>query len=119
MSNNFRNVFAYQKAYKLALDIHIITLDFPKFEVFELASQIRRSSKSVATNIAEGYGRKSNSTLADYKRFIRIAMGSNDETKVHLDFCKDLDYITSEQYEAFQLLCTEIGKLLHNMLSWK
>ena len=118
MKNNFKDLLAYQKAYKLALEIHKQTLDFPNFEKFELGSQIRRSSKSTATNIAEGFGRKSNSSHADYKRFMRIAIGSNDETKVHLDFCKDLEYLNSDDYNNYLNACQEIGLLLHSMLSW-
>ena len=118
MINSFRDLIAYQKAYKLALDIHNQTLAFPDFEKFELASQIRRSTKSTATNIAEGFGRKSYSSLADYRRFIRIAMGSNDETKVHLDFCKDLGYLNNKTHGEYQNNCLEIGRLLNSMLNW-
>ena len=119
VASSFRELIAYQKAYQVALDLHNLTLGFPKFEHFELGSQLRRSSKSVATNIAEGYGRKANSSLADFKRFIRIALASNDETRVHLDFCKDLGYINVETHSLYENLCIETGKLLTSMLNWK
>jgi len=118
MIDNFRDLIAYQKAFKLALSIHKLTLTFPKFEQVELGGQLRRSSKSIATNIAEGFGRKSTSSLLDFKRFIKIALGSNDETRVHLDFCKDLGYIESKTHEKYESACIEIGKLLTSMLKW-
>ena len=116
MIRSFRDLIAYQKAYKLSLEMHSLTLNFPKFEQFELAAQLRRASKSVAMNIAEGFSRKSYSTLADFRRFIRMALGSNDEVRVQLDYCKDLGYISESEYNAFEESCIEIGKLLTSML---
>ena len=116
MIKNFRDLFAYQKAYQLSLEIHKLTLNFPKIEQYELGGQLRRASKSVAMNIAEGFSRKSYSTLADFKRFIKIALGSNDEVRVGLDYCKDLGYISQAQYELYEKSCIEVGRLLMSML---
>ena len=88
MVSSFRDLIAYQKAYKMSLDIHKLTLSFPKFEQHELASQLRRASRSVTLNIAEGFGRKHRSTLADFRRFIVTALGSCDEVRVGLTFAK-------------------------------
>ena len=116
MVSSFRDLVAYQKAYKMSLDMHKLTLDFPKFEQHELANQLRRASKSVAMNIAEGFGRKSYGSLADFKRFMIMALGSNDEVRVQLDYCKDLGYIGDEQFALYEQSCIEIGKLLSAML---
>ena len=116
MISSFRDIVAYQKAYQMSLEMHKLTLDFPKFEQTELASQLRRASKSIALNIAEGFGRKSYGTLADFKRFITMALGSNDEVRVQLDYCKDLNYITNDQHTTYENLCQEIGKLLSTIL---
>ena len=120
MIDSFRDLIVYQKAYKMSLDMHKLTMTFPKFEQNELANQLRRASKSVAMNIAEGFGRKSYSTLADFKRFMIIALGSNDEVRVQLDYCKDLGYMSQEQYVTYESSCQEIGKILTVMLkTWK
>ena len=116
MVNSFRDIVAYQKAYALSLELHKVTLNFPKLEQHELANQLRRASKSVAMNIAEGFGRKSYGTIADFKRFVIIALGSNDEIRVQLDYCKDLGYISQEQHASYETACKEIGKLLSTIL---
>ena len=119
MIKNFRDLIAYQKAYKMSLEIHKLTLNFPKFEQHELAGQLRRASKSIAMNIAEGFSRKSYSSLADFKRFLRIALGSNDEVRVQLDYCRDLGYMSKSEYNYYESSCIEIGKILTSMLqSW-
>ena len=117
MAMTFRDIAAYQKSYALSLEMHKLTLDFPKHEQYELASQLRRASKSVAMNVAEGFGRKSYGSLADFKRFMIMALGSNDEVRVQLDYCKDLGYLSQQQYLDYENACIEIGKLLSNMLS--
>ena len=117
---SFRDLIAYQKAYALALDIHKASLVFPKVEQFGgLADQIRRASKSVAYNIAEGYARNESST-ADFKRFIVIAKSSCEEIRSQLDFCKDLGFITFDKYNEYEANCIEIRKLLSAILKkWK
>ena len=83
----------YQEAYQLALELHQETINrFPQHENYELGSQLRRASKSIAINIAEGYGKRTKESNKDFIRFLRIAQGSADEVTVELNFCKDLDY---------------------------
>ena len=67
----------------LTIDVHKMTLKLPRFEMYEEASQIRRSMKSVRSNIVEGYGRRRYKN--DYIRFIVYALSSNDETVDHLE----------------------------------
>ena len=122
MIRSFRDLVVYQKSYALSLEIHKISLGFPRFEQFELANQMRRASKSIAMNIAEGFSRKlgAKASLADFKRFLIISLGSADETRVCLDFCKDLGYITAEQHESLENNLIEIIKILLSMHSnWK
>ena len=63
-----------------------MTLEFPKHELYELGSQMRRAATSIPLNIAEGYGRKS--TAADFKAFLRIALGSCNEVMVLIEMIK-------------------------------
>ena len=118
MMTSFRELTVYQRAYKCSLEIHRLSMEFPPFEQRELGSQIRRATKSIAMNIAEGYGKKS--SLADFKRFMTMALGSNDEVRVQLEYCRDLGYISEEQYGFYEQEHIEIGKMLSAMLkNWR
>ena len=113
-ANGFRELDVYKRAYKLALDIHKATFDFPKHEQFALTSQIRRSSKSICAQIAEGHG-KSYKSKVEFQRFISIAIGSADETGVWLDFAADLGYINQEKKDDLLAKSTIICKQLHKL----
>jgi len=81
---SYRKLEIWQLARELTMVIHRMTLEsLPKFEIFEEGSQIRRSSKSIRSNIVEGYGRRSYRN--DYLRFLTIALASCDETTDHLE----------------------------------
>ena len=114
MINSYKDLIVYQKAYESSLRIHEVSLGFPKFEQHELGSQIRRATKSIALNIAEGFGKRN--SLAEFKRFLMMALGSNDEVSVQLDYCKDLGYISEEEYALYKARHVEIGKMLTKML---
>ena len=77
------------------LEVYKITKTFPKDELYALTSQIRRASTSITLNIVEGYGRLSKE---DFKRFLKISLGSTNETITLIKFSKDLQYITNNKY---------------------
>jgi len=79
----YKNLDIYRSAHRLAVAIHKLSLDLPKFELFEEGSQVRRSSKAVSANIVEGFCRKR--YQQDYMRFMIIAHASCNETIEHLD----------------------------------
>jgi len=110
----YERLDVYQKSYQLALDIHRMSLLFPKLEQYELASQLRRSSKSIPGNIVEGMGKQD--TPADVRRFIKIALGSCDETRVWLRFSKDLGYLDDTQHQQLEARYQEIGRMLQGVL---
>jgi four helix bundle protein len=111
---SYRDLRIYQQSYQAALQIHQITLKFPAFERGELGSQLRRASKSVTINIAEGYGRKRSSD--DFKRFLVIALGSCDETSVWLDFSHDLKYLDDKLHSELKGRYEEIGKGINKLI---
>ncbi len=80
---SYKNLEIWQEAKELSIKIHEMTFKLPKFEQFEEAQQIRRSSKSVRSNIVEGYGRRA--YKQEYLRFLIMAQASNDETIDHLE----------------------------------
>ncbi len=111
MLQSYRDLDFYVDSYELALKVHKMTLRFPRFEGTELGSQLRRSTKSIPANIAEGWGRRV--SAADFKRFLVCALGSCDETRVHLDFARDLGYITDEEHKEMSEGYSSVGKRLN------
>jgi four helix bundle protein len=93
----------------LTLVIYRITVPFPREELFGLTSQLRRSSASVAANLAEGCGRNGDAELA---RYCSIAMGSASETEYHLLLAKDLKLIKVEDYEGLAQGAIEVKRML-------
>ena len=106
----------YQKSYKVALDIHRVTKQFPRIEQYGgIADQIRRSSKSITANIVEGYA-KQNFYKADFKRMLIYSLASCDETQLWLEMSKDLGYIDSATYSILNKELDEIGKMLYSFI---
>ena len=117
MINSYKELEIYKRSYNLALRLHEITKKFPEEERYDLTSQIRRCSKSIPTNIAEGFGRQSKE---EFKRFLRISLGSCNELQVHLEFCKDLRYIDKKIYMELSKENDEIGQMINSSITkWK
>ena len=89
---SFEDLDVFRRSYAISLEIHRATLAFPAIEQGVLADQMRRASKSICANIAEGFGRQRRST-AEYKRFLLMAVSSADEMSVWIRYCRDLGYV--------------------------
>ncbi len=115
----FEGLKAWQKAHALMLDVHKklvpIILKNNKDERFDLVAQIRRSSKSVPANIAEGHGRY---YYGDNVRFCYNARGSLDETANHLRAAIDLDYCSKDLYEDLRAQAEETRRILSGYIEW-
>ena len=112
----FEGLKVWQKAHQLMLDIHTRLVPLlPPEEKWDLASQIRRSSKSVGANIAEGYGRH---YYMDNVRFCYNARGSLDETINHIQTSVDLKYCSNDLYHALRARAEEIRKVLNGYIAW-
>ena len=109
----YHDLEVYQRSYKLALQVHKITLSFPKHEVYEIGSQLRRAAISIPLNIAEGYGRKEH--VKDFKNFLINALGSNNEVSVLLEMVKDLGYEIT-QYEELKEEYDHLGRQLNKLM---
>jgi four helix bundle protein len=90
--SSFEDLEVFQRAYRASLEIHKESLGFPKIEQFALADQIRRASKSICANIAEGFAKQRRSS-AEYRRYLLMAIGSADEMRVWIRYCLDLNYV--------------------------
>jgi four helix bundle protein len=108
----------FNLSYNFAMDIFRMTRNFPKEERYSLTDQIVRSSRSIAANIAEGWGKRIYEN--EFKKHLIYAMGSLEETKVWLLFSKDCEYITAEVYDKFCLNYEEIGAKIYKLFdNWK
>ena len=110
-----RDLKVFQLAYKLAMDIFNISKSFPKEEKFSLTDQIRRSSRSVAANIAEGFRKRQYPKMFVSK--LADADGEATETQVWLDFSRDCEYLNPEKYNELIKGYEEVGKMLGAMMS--
>jgi len=119
MVKSVKDLEVYQRAYKTALNVHKYSLTFPKEEQFALSSQIRRSSKSICANLAEGFA-KSYKSSAEFKRYGLIALGSSEEVLVWIDFAKDLGYLNEAVYDDlhgnYKIICKQLYVMIE---SWK
>jgi four helix bundle protein len=106
---NFRDLSVWQKAHALTLAIYKVTKKFPRDELFGLSSQMRRSSSSIAANIAEGCGRK---TDADFARFLQNGFGSASELEYHLILAHDLGLLNKTEFNELSDAVIEVKKML-------
>ena len=115
-AHRFEELEVFQRAYKLSLELHRFTQALPASEQFDLASQIRRASKSICANVAEGFGKQSRSK-AEFKRFIQMSIGSADEMRVWLRYCLDLGYIDDTTWQRWRDEYEVIAKMLNGLHS--
>lgn len=111
----FRELIAYKKAFHLALKIYEITKDFPSDEKYSLTDQIRRSSRSVCSNIGEAYRKRR--YPKHFVSKLTDSDGENTETQIWLDFSLSFKYINKEKYDELISLSEEIDKLLNFMIN--
>lgn len=112
-AKTFKDLIVWQKAHQLVLLIYKTTNDFPKSENFGLTLQIRRAVVSVASNIAEGFKRKSSK---DSVHFYNMSECSLEEVKYQALLSEDLEYVKKETFNEIEKLADEVGKLLHGWI---
>lgn len=109
-SRGFKDLIVYQKAFLQATEIYKESLKFPVEEKYSLIDQIRRSSRSVCVNLAEGYRKR------DYKKHFLLkitdCMGENSETEIWLDFALNCAYFSNDVYTNLKNLNDEVSRLL-------
>ena len=110
---SYKDLQIYSLSKELAVRIHKMTLeDLPKFELFEEGSQIRRSSKSVVSNIVEGFGRRRYKN--EFVCYLTYAVSSCDETKAHLEMLQETGSLKKETFEMLLEKYEELGAKLFN-----
>ena len=117
LARSFEDLEVFQKSYRISLDIHRASLDFPKEErVWGLGDQMRRASRSICANIAEGFG-KQRLSKPEFRRFLGIALGSADEMRVWCRYCLDLGLIDQAQWQLWRDAYQDIAKMLQGLIS--
>ena len=115
---SFEDLAVFQKAYKVSLQVHKVSLNFPKAEQYSLADQLRRASKSICANLAEGFGKRA--SAAEFKRYLLMALGSSDEMRVWIRYSLDLGYIDETTWRDWRDRYQEISKMLQGLhRRWK
>jgi len=109
MANTYRDLQVWQSSIDLAERLYRLTAGFPTSEIYGLTSQLRRASVSVASNIAEGWGRRSRK---EYQRFVQMALGSNDELQTQLVIAERLGFGAKKLLADTAALSEEIGRML-------
>jgi four helix bundle protein len=113
---SYRDLEIFVSAKRLAIEIHKMAMQLPRHELYEEGSQIRRSSKSVVSNIVEGYGRRR--YRQDFIRFLCYSLASCDETKEHLDMLHKTNSLADEKlYQALHTNYSKLGRQIHSFIN--
>ena len=110
---DFRNLPAWQKSHRVAVEIYRVTNDFPASERSGLAGQMRTASVSIGSNIAEGAMRSSD---RDFRRMVGIAIGSASELKYRLVLSKDLGFIGEQPYALLIVAIRDVKRILGRLI---
>ena len=115
MVKSYLDLEVYQLAHKLAVEVHKMTLkELPKFEMYEEAGQLRRSSKSVSATIVEGYGRRR--YKAEFVKFLIYSHASCDESIEHLRLLKDTESLAAARADYFLNSYDTLGRKIYKFL---
>ena len=115
MLNGHKDLKVFQLAHKLAMRVFDESKTFPKEERYSLTDQIRRSSRSVAASIAEGFRERQYSNMFVSK--LADSDAECSEKRVWLDFARDCEYLRIETYEELTAGYDEVGRMLGRMIS--
>jgi len=111
----YHDLDVFREAYAAALDVSRLAKRFPAVEQYELAPQLRRAARSIPANIVEGWGKRA--STPEFKRYLQIAIGSCDETRMWLDLSKDEGYISENERKEAKGRHNRIGAMLGSL--WK
>lgn len=118
---SYRDIEAYQRGMALLAPLHALIRRLPREERWELASQLRRASKSVVANIAEGYARRRSAN--HFRTYLEAALGSANEVIVHLEIAVAVGYCTETDaaalIEGYQVVGKQLYRLSENWRSFE
>jgi len=114
LPKSYKDLLVWQRAIQMTLAIYKLSATFPREEVYGLTSQVRRAAVSVASNIAEGYGR---GTRGEYKQFLGMARGSICEVQTQLFIVQELGYGSATLQANALNLSEQVSKMLYSILN--
>jgi len=106
----YKKLKVWKKAHYLAVEIYKVTRKFPREELYEITSQIRRAAFSVSINIVEG---QASNSKKEFLSFLNIANRSLVETEYLLEICEELHFLDKSDYERLENLRTEVAVMLN------
>jgi four helix bundle protein len=109
VGQSFKDLIVWQRSIQLTVSVYKLTAKFPDAERFGLTNQLRRASVSIASNVAEGYGK---SSKGEYLLFLGHARGSCAEVETQLIIARELNLGTEQDLATSASLCDEVGKML-------
>ena len=112
---SFEDLEVFKRAYRLSLEVHRLSLGLPAIEQDALADQIRRGSKSVCANLAEGFARQGVQP-ADFRRYLIMALGAADEMRLWCRYCLDLGYLDEATWQIWRQEYRAIAKMLQGLI---
>ena len=118
MAMAVEDLAVFRRAYAVSLELHRASLVWPVVEQRALADQVRRASKSICANLAEGFARRGKAP-ADFRRFVMIAIGSADEMRVWLSYARDLGYLDVVLATSWQQEYAEIARMLQGLSRYR
>jgi four helix bundle protein len=115
--SSYKDLEVYLLAKELAIEIHKMTLSLPKIEIYEEGTQVRRSSKAIASAIVEGYGRSR--YKAEYIKYLTYAHAECDETILHLEFLYETESLRDKSlYDELYSSYDQLGRKLNKYIQW-
>lgn len=108
---DYKKYKVWELGHEVTLEIYKLTQSFPKEEIYGIISQMRRSSYSIPSNMAEGCGRESD---AEFKRFLTISRGSASELEYFTVLAKDLGYINDKTFSGLNDKVDKIRRSINN-----
>ena len=118
MIKSYKDLDVYHLSYEVAMEIFHLTKSFPKEEIYSLTSQLIRSSRSISSNIVEGWAKRIHEKK--FKLHLIDALGSTAETQNWIQFAKDCNYIDENKLESLTQKLDQIGRMLTKLhQNWK
>lgn len=115
---SYRDLEVYKRSMRAMVTVHKLVQGFPGYERYGHCDQMRRASKSVPSNIAEGYGRRK--SVKEFRHFLTNSLGSANEMIVHLEIARELGFAEAEVCSALIDEYTAIGKMLFRLIeNWR
>ena len=114
MAQGYKDLEIYQLAHRLSIEVHRVSMELPKFELYEEGSQLRRAAKSISANIVEGFGRRRYKN--DFIRFLTYAHSSCNETIEHLEILIETESLSTEKGQNLLKQYNILGRKLNRFI---